>query len=410
MYRNQEGQGPEQQDLEVKLSRLEQSVGLVFERICERYQRNEKRSEDNQMKVHLSRKEMDDLRRFLFIMLYRNRTLESRFKDSVDDYTSNDRNVLLKYMNKRGFTRPKDVWFSNMHAFLDIDLAREPSDWYQDLHAHAYPQDALWFYKNMEWSFISVCTAKESEDEFLMTQNAYSIYEGPAIGDTWADYHMFAPVSPMIMIVSRSILLSTETKVEDERKIIFTGILKERYPSFQNTDSFLLDLPIKRPSNNYSSIVNRQVVPHPTKMGYDKHRFDLSFFPLSTSQVQRINMIFLEQAIGTEAIIYKSHTAFKRALEFYLADRTDGFKIVPRVSAEIPGSFLRNLFEDRRKPYLELLERFAREEFGSSQTAECSIREISAQDVEKAVKLSLAIILKALLIMVSARATTESWQ
>lgn len=40
--------------------------------------------------------------------------------------------------------------------------------------------------KNVEWSFLSVYTAEEVLDE-LMTQNAFSVYEGPNSGDIRSD-------------------------------------------------------------------------------------------------------------------------------------------------------------------------------------------------------------------------------
>lgn len=83
-------------------------------------------------------------------MMYRNRTFQSRFKDSSAHYDAGDREQMLAYMNEQGFTSPKDVWYSNLLNFLEIDFERNPKEWYKDLKVRVFPGDALWFWKDME--------------------------------------------------------------------------------------------------------------------------------------------------------------------------------------------------------------------------------------------------------------------
>ena len=59
-------------------------------------------------------------------MHYRNRTFAIRFQKSFEDYDANDREAMLAYVKGKGFEKPFDVWFSNILAFLDIDLSKEP--------------------------------------------------------------------------------------------------------------------------------------------------------------------------------------------------------------------------------------------------------------------------------------------
>lgn len=75
----------------------------------------------------------------------------------------------------------------------------------------------------------------------------------------------------------------------------------------------------------------------PQEMSRDKHVFIFPVFPLDHEHVQKINMICLEEACGTMAIVYKSRENLRTALEFYLTDKTPGFKAVYRAPLNDPN-------------------------------------------------------------------------
>lgn len=208
MYKDFTAAEPCQNEIEDELCKLERSASIIFDKIL-------KEHGGSQRDVHLSRKEYYDLRKFLFIMTYRNKTFHTRFTDSMEEYNSNDREQMLAYMKAKGFESPKDVWFSNIRGFLFVDLTKHPNEWKAELEKSVYPPDALWFYKNVEFYFVSTCTPTDVTDEFLMTQNAFSIYEGPNSGEIWSDYQLFAPVSPKVMLIMRNVLLPSGPQDDD---------------------------------------------------------------------------------------------------------------------------------------------------------------------------------------------------
>lgn len=168
MYKDFTAAEPCQNEIEDELCKLERSASIIFDKILKEYGRS-------QRDVHLSRKEYYDLRKFLFIMMYRNKTFHTHFTDSVDEYNLNDRDQMLAYMKAKGFENPDEVWFSNIRGFLFVDLTKHPREWKVELEKSVYPPDALWFYKNVEFCFVSTCTPTDVTDEFMMTQNAFSI-------------------------------------------------------------------------------------------------------------------------------------------------------------------------------------------------------------------------------------------
>ena len=92
---------------------------------------------------------------------------------------------------------------------------------------------------------------------------------------------------------------------------------------------------------------------------------------MSTSHLQRLNTLFLEEALDTQANVYKPEIGLRRALEEYLATEKSGFKNVmaeagdagPSVSLCLDGQGLTvgHPRELRREAYLKLLEKVARQ-------------------------------------------------
>ena len=369
MYRDFEESGPDQHKLEKELSVLESAAGEIMTRVIKTFEAGKK-------EMQLIRKDKDVLRRFLFIMMYRNSSFGKRFEKSREEYDSDDRESMLAFMDKKGFRRPRDVWFANLRAFMEVELDEDWENAIEKLSERAYPMDARWFFMHVQVFFIAFCTPKEACDEFLLTQNVYSVYEGPTSAGPWTDYHRFAPVSPKIMIVLRSLVLPCAGIEENETRKTFLEFNKLIHFKPQHSNaSWLEDLPVSRARNNYSKTVNGKTEPLPTKISRDKHVFYFPFYPLDHEHVQKINMICLENAYDTLAIVYKSSENLRTALEFYLTDKTPGFKVIGSTQLED----LRRLHtiddetellahirrEDKLLPYLQLLHEFARQ-LGSS--------------------------------------------
>ena len=175
------------------------------------------------------------------------------------------------------------------------------------LESPAYPPDAEWFWSKIQESFLSFSTPKAKEDEFLMTQNAYSVFEGP--NDTmWTGYHAFAPITPRLMMVTRSNSLRRSSNVEHQSALgIISNGLRSKHGG---AGSCLEDLPVTEPDNNYSRWFNGQRVLSGTKMSPDKHIFYFKLFAIRSKHVQRINTVLLEEAIKTETLSYKLALVF----------------------------------------------------------------------------------------------------
>ncbi|KAL8789537.1 MAG: hypothetical protein Q9195_006764 [Heterodermia aff. obscurata] len=372
MYRDITASGSDPFDLEKRLSRLENDAARIFADI--------KRAHDSgRGDIHLKRSEKDLLRRFLFIMLYRNKTLAGRYEKSTEEYDAVDREAMLSYMQEHSFRTPRDVWFSNIRAFLEIDLSKEWQQWYPELHARAYPSDARWFFKNMQMSYLAFCTPETADEEFLLTQNSYGVFEGPSSpSGAWTDYHVFAPVSPRLLMVTRSFLLPSGNDGEagEEERLAMLEQSKSMHFDPASADSCLEDLPIAKARNNYTRMLDGKLVLLPTRISREKHIFFFKFFAIKATHVQKINQIFLEEALGTTQLVYKSSIGLRLALEYYLTSEDPGFKqVIRKMDADLPDHIPRldgdawdTRREENRLPFLRILENIAKT-LGSTVTA-----------------------------------------
>ncbi|TGZ77315.1 hypothetical protein EX30DRAFT_344213 [Ascodesmis nigricans] len=324
MYRDFDPDNADQNRIERKLSELENRVAKTLAAVKRDFINGEK-------EATISRTYLYDLRKFLFIMLYRSKMFYERFNVSMEEYSANDKDELLPYMREKGIKKPKDVWLANIEAFLDVKIDHG-QEWLMTVVEKAYPPDAMWFYKNVTMFFLSFCTPDNPEEEFLLTENVYGIFEGAndGPGGKWTDYHLFAPISPDLIIVCRSnVLPSCGPKSGNEKELQAMRAMLESQHTYRMGETLLEHLPVSKARNDYSKVVNGRLVPLPhynTRRPEDD-KFFFSFNRLPTKYVQRINSVMLEQAKPTEMILYRSEEALRVALVAYLELDFPGFKM-----------------------------------------------------------------------------------
>lgn len=307
---------------------VEKEFCALEDRVAKILQKIEAANHRGDAGFSLPRHEKDELRRFLFILLYRNRTLERRFVKSRSDYDADDRYNMLTYMQERGIEDPKTVWLNNLLDFLRVELDPAGS-WVKEITEKVYLPDAMWFFMHLQSTFLSFCCPSDipgSNDEFMLTQNAYSIFEGPNGETEWMDWHVFAPISPNLMIVMRKNLPQNWNAIREEflrleqlgKRKSAAGLDRSKPLS----PSILTDLPLQPPQVKYSQLPDKG---ENLKFCKDDE-FSFSFVRLATEHLQLLNVIFFEEAITTSGIVFSDHQKFKHSLENYLASDPMQFK------------------------------------------------------------------------------------
>ncbi|EHK23320.1 uncharacterized protein TRIVIDRAFT_124796, partial [Trichoderma virens Gv29-8] len=342
----------EQRRIECMFSKMESHASILFRRIV-------KTHEEGSTVVTLTRIERNLIRKFLFLLKYRGSGFHQRFyHDKPEDYCSNDRELLLEYMREHHFSTPRDVWYHNLETIMNLEMDSE-GKWMAKLLQNMFPDDALWFIMHTEQYYMAICTTSEVADEFILTENCYNVFEGPntftrnkdtgqVTGSSHAGFHLFAPISPRLIIVLRCLALPSPE--EDYQLEVSQARHDALWSSFQNIygpdwKSLLEDLPIKKCRNNYSEIINGEA--HPLA-GYDgKHRptdkFHFTYHPIGSEYVNIINNIFLENAYNTSLIAYRNQENIKRILESYNSAPCESFKIVGGDDSDSRYAYLRGI-------------------------------------------------------------------
>jgi hypothetical protein len=325
-------------DLEEELSKLESRTAEILQKV-------KKAHENCESGIWLTRLERNRLRKFLFIMKYRGPGFyEKYFSGDPQTYNSEDKHLLRAYMASKGITRPRDVWLHNLRTILDLDMDAE-GKWTNKLPKLMFPADAAMFIFHAQSSYMAFCTPAEKHDEFILTDQCYNIFEGPTsetfcaktgefLGPTYLCYHEFGPISPRLTIVLRSSALpealeDANSQVQKARHMMH-GMAAAQFPDPDKVKSILADLPVAKPGNTYTRVVDGklELAPGESGMPRSRDRFCFRFWPISTKHVDTINSVFLDNILQSKSIVFGSNLPFRRTLEAYMTTSAHGFKKV----------------------------------------------------------------------------------
>ena len=344
--------------LEEKFSKLESQAAAVVNKIRKAFGAGHR-------DVWLVRSERDTLRKFLFIMKYRGSGAYERYHHhDTGSYSLDDRERLLDYMRKKGYKKPLDVWYDNIDAMLALKMDPQ-MEWMKWLREHAYPDDAMWFIAYCQMMYLALCTPSGADEEFILTENAYSIHEGPVSfyvdpvtketkQGSYNEFHTFGVISPKLMIVLRSFLLPVPEEDADEEMRIWRKNAFEQVAAQHNdpadVHSILEDLPISKARNTYTKIVDGKLMLLEGEDGSHRavDKFCFRFFPISTEHMDRINFILLENADHVSTIVYQSQQSVSRTLKKYLTapcelNTSACFKVITDSTDDQRLAFLKKL-------------------------------------------------------------------
>lgn len=382
-----------QHSLEQQLSGLESSAAKIIAKIRMEH-------EAGKGEVWLPRAEKDTLRKFLFIMKYRSSGFHRRFyHDTAAAYSEDDTEAVLEYMRKKGYKKPIDIWFHNIKTLLEMKMDLK-GNWAAELRESMYPNDAEWAIVHIQMMYLALCKPSDQGDEFLITENTYSIHEGPVSSqvdpvtgestDTcYTEYHVFGVISPTLVMVLRSSLLpipeeDTNDKVRKSRESMYE-LSRKQHNDPSKATSVLEDLPISKAHPSYIRVVNGSRILAKGEDGSPRpyHKFCFRFFPISTEHVNKINCVMLEQSHSISTIAFKSRIAARKTLEYYLSRSCEppnqhNFKFLKTVGDQP---------DDKRLICLKKLEQAARQ-LGSAgvyrfQGLELQVQGLELQEDEK---------------------------
>lgn len=284
--------------------------------------------------VTLTRTERNNIRKFLFVMLYRRPLFWKKYSFTAENYQLVDRDRVLQFMRKRGFTRPIQVWLHNLKTILDTPI--DPKDeWENSILETCFIDDGKWFIQHMNDFFTTFVQPENPENEFIVTDTSFGIHEGPtdtplveggtpeagnnleysfetlqqACGSQVAPayytvFHTMAPFSPKLLLVLRSLMLQNEDTKRMLRQAADTSPSpgSDQWKCRSIFDKLHLDIP----RANYISPGSHT----------DGDTFGFTIHKISDQDVWRFNSIFLEHV--RQSMTWNSNVALKRTLTEYL--------------------------------------------------------------------------------------------
>jgi hypothetical protein len=330
MYRDF-SRSTKQHAIEEQLSVLESRAGEVISGIRKAF-------EAGRPTADIKRPQRDILRKFLFIMKYRGRRFHKRyFHQTAEEYNENDRERMLEYMARKGFTKPIDVWFDNIKGILECEMDYEMK-WMEKIQERIYPNDAKWFINHMQQFYMALCTPSVEGEEFLLSQNAYSIHEGASsdkldpktgkiIPGPYSEFHILAPVAPKLIIVLRTFLLpvpeeDSNLNMKAMREVWYEANVSQHVRP-ESVGLALRDLPIMKARNSYTKIVDGSYV---AVNGGPKGASDVFYFPfcaIDTRFVDRINGIMLNESHQIDGIVFANKVAACKTIKNYVEHCVD---------------------------------------------------------------------------------------
>jgi hypothetical protein len=325
-------------NVEEELSKLESRTAEIIQKV-------KKAHEGGEPGITFNRSERDRLRKFLFIMKYRGPGFYGKYvSGDLSMYQWEDKNLLSSYMAEKGFKNPRDVWLHNLRAILDVEMDPEQK-WVTKLSEVMFPADAEMFAHHVRSSYTAFCTPSEEDDEFVLTDQCYNVFEGPIhttisattgkdLGPTYQCFHEFGPISARLIIVLRSGMLpqpleDANRRIRDARAT-WREATATQLPNPESVESILADLPVAKPMNSYARTVDSRVELAPGETGRPRSsdNFRFLFWPIKRKHVDIINCILIDNVLHCQSIVFRSAPSFKRTLEAYMTTSSYGFKNV----------------------------------------------------------------------------------
>ncbi|CAG8504272.1 13045_t:CDS:1 [Acaulospora colombiana] len=315
--------------VEEKLSKLEGSASKTIKDILKASQ------EQNQ--VVLLRKYLEDLRKFLFIMNYRN---DHRWFQFTEDKFDNLTWLKVKdFMRRHNLKRTEEVWLQNIREILDTSH-REVKD-----NEKIFTIDRDDYKQRMIDCFLIIWQAGEN-DEFIVTSNGFGIFEGVSgtvFGAPYGfAYHSFYVISPkLVLVICPSAF----------RKEFGTGRLEGLYKIFGGQRSLFENVPhpaaipkyvghvntSRRESNNEPKLnVNNETDPFELQSqlfsaalysrGIEMQwndTFTFSFVKIDSATVHLVNAILLNEVKPDLVLTFLSHPYLYKTIAKYIKYHKD---------------------------------------------------------------------------------------
>jgi hypothetical protein len=199
----------QQVSVQKELSKLEGAGAMIIAEI-------KKAHNSNQPDAQLSSAQHATLMKFVFIMKYRSTLMFEHYNPQrPEDYEGYDKARLLEYMRKKGHRCPIDVWLETIVETIKLDLDGNDA-WPLELQKHVYIEGPMWTELIMRLMYPVVCTPSQPDEEFVPSEHAYCLHEGPVYHKHYTELHIICVLTPRLVLLLRQEALPEIVEDKDE--------------------------------------------------------------------------------------------------------------------------------------------------------------------------------------------------
>lgn len=331
-----------------ELGKLESETSLILQKILTA-------CDDGRDIASLSHHEEFLLKKFIFVMKYRSTLFFDQYNHtSIHDYTADNKRKLLPYMRRCGLQRPIDVWLDNLMRILTGPFT-STDDYVRKLYVTIFPADAVWVDMRMRLKYPVLCVPQNGSEEFVLSEHAFSLSEGPDDGDgkAWTEFHTVCIVSPKLAILMRDdyipeIVDDRDDNIRAKHAQKLCGQLSAHYTPSKALSMFH-NLPVYKPRVSYTKAETGYISP---KSGKSLNNpADLLDFPITriiSNVTQDINALVLNESHVVSEIVCKSKAALSCSIDSFLRMPSEGVYCLKNYPSET----------DARVDHIKKLERF----------------------------------------------------
>jgi hypothetical protein len=207
--------------------------------------------------------------------------------------------------------------------------------WTLDLANTIYPPDAEWLFNNIRSMHLAFVTPADDSEEFILTDNAFSIFEGPVSFTVdrftgketlkaHSEFHLLNVISPQLAMILRENhmpepLEDMDVEIRNMKKTML-AVYASMHTDPKNATFLLYDLPVAKARYSYTIVSDGRLVLAEGADGIPcrSDRFHFLFFRIQSRHVQMINTVMLDQAHNISKLVYRTESGLRKALEFFL--------------------------------------------------------------------------------------------
>ena len=304
-------------EIEEKLANLEGIAANILQRLHVSANASEEA-------FTLTRDETEKLRKFLFVMNYRNKKTSLLSFDPNDPANASSRRRLERMQTTLGLHTPTDMWLHFMRYYLDTphsqllrDAAQSMEDakrtpMFDDLAPDLELFEAVAYQIQAGRYHLGFWEAAPGE-EFVLSDNSFGLWEGQALFSL--ELHILFIISPQIAIVLRLNSLRPEVGGREFRRSCQSNFMDIPLPSprpvYVNGRSELRATPRRKYSHSNEIL-------HTLSQYNPRDTFEFALTTLTKDQTFTVNSVVLLNA--SSSLTYLSAKRMRETAQRYNAD------------------------------------------------------------------------------------------